>query len=154
MNAGVVPAYGKLIAFFEAQLPRSTTDDGVWKLPDGDAYYAYMLRSQTTTKMTPQQVHDLGQAEVARIEAEMLDPVASRHSYGFRRGLRCTSSDDWFEDFATARATLRYVRCTLGPVIVSGIFVGRLCPLMAGCSLPAISAFGPLLGALPTFVVA
>ena len=46
---GVVPAYRKLIAFFEAQLSRSSTDDGVWKLPDGDAYYAYRLRSETTT---------------------------------------------------------------------------------------------------------
>ena len=67
----VLPAYRKLIAFFEGQLARATTDDGVWKLPDGDAYYAYRLRNQTTTRMTPQEVHDLGLAEVARIEAEM-----------------------------------------------------------------------------------
>jgi uncharacterized protein (DUF885 family) len=67
----VVPAYRRLIAFFEQQLPRSTTDDGVWKLPDGDAYYRHLLREQTSTRMTPQEVHDLGLAEVARIEAEM-----------------------------------------------------------------------------------
>jgi uncharacterized protein (DUF885 family) len=67
----VLPAYRKLIAFLEGQLARATTDDGVWKLPDGDAYYAYRLRSQTTTRMTPQEVHDLGVAEVARLEAEM-----------------------------------------------------------------------------------
>ena len=71
ISSGVLPAYRKLIAFFDSQLIRATTDDGVWKLPDGDAYYAWRLRSQTTTNMTPQQVHDLGQAEVARIEAEM-----------------------------------------------------------------------------------
>ncbi len=71
MEAGVVPAYRKLIAFFEDQLPRASTDDGVWKLPDGDAYYAYRLRSETTTSMTPQQVHELGLSEVARIEGEM-----------------------------------------------------------------------------------
>jgi len=67
----VLPAYRKLISFFEGQLPRSSADDGVWKLPDGDAYYAYRLRTQTTTRMTPQEVHDLGLLEVARIEAEM-----------------------------------------------------------------------------------
>ncbi len=67
----VQPAYAGLIAFFEAQLPRATTDDGVWKLPDGEAFYAWRLRSQTTTNMTPAQVHALGLAEVARIEAEM-----------------------------------------------------------------------------------
>jgi len=71
IETGVVPAYGRLIAFFADQLARATTDDGVWKLPDGDAYYAYLLRSATTTSMTPQAVHDLGLAEVARIEGEM-----------------------------------------------------------------------------------
>ena len=71
IDLGVLPAYRKLIAFFDVQLTRATTDDGVWKLPDGDAYYAWRLRNQTTTNMTPQQVHELGLAEVARIEAEM-----------------------------------------------------------------------------------
>jgi len=71
IQSDVVPAYRKLISFFEGQLARSTTDDGVWKLPDGDAYYAYRLRSETTTSMTPQAVHDLGLLEVARIEDEM-----------------------------------------------------------------------------------
>ncbi len=71
LDSGVLPAYRKLIAFFDGQLTRATTDDGVWKLPDGDAYYAWRLRNQTTTNMTPQQVHDLGLSEVARIETEM-----------------------------------------------------------------------------------
>lgn len=71
IDSDVVPAYRRLIGFFELQLPRATTDDGVWKLPDGDAYYRHLLREQTSTRMTPQQVHDLGLSEVARIEAEM-----------------------------------------------------------------------------------
>jgi uncharacterized protein (DUF885 family) len=71
LDGGVVPAYRRLIAFFEQQLPRATADDGVWKLPDGDAYYRHLLREQTSTRMTPQEVHDLGLSEVARIEAEM-----------------------------------------------------------------------------------
>ena len=75
---GVVPAYGKLISFFEGQLSRSTTDDGAWKLPEGDAYYAYRVRSETTTAMTPQAVHDLGLAEVARIEEELRRILAAQ----------------------------------------------------------------------------
>ena len=71
IEASVRPAYRKLVVFFEAQLARATTDDGAWKLPDGEAYYAWRLRSETSTRMTPQQVHDLGLAEVARIENEM-----------------------------------------------------------------------------------
>jgi len=75
---GVVPAYRKLISFFEGQRLRSSTDDGVWKLPDGDAYYAYRLRSETTTTMTPQAVHDLGLAEVMRIEEELRRSLAAQ----------------------------------------------------------------------------
>ncbi len=71
LEGGVVPAYHRLIAFVEQQLPRASRDDGLWKLPDGDAYYRHLLREQTSTRMTPQEVHDLGLAEVARIEAEM-----------------------------------------------------------------------------------
>lgn len=67
----VRPAYQQLISFFEGQLGRATDDDGAWKLPDGAAFYAWRVRAQTTSTMTPQQVHDLGVAEVARIEAEM-----------------------------------------------------------------------------------
>lgn len=67
----VYPAYRKLIAYFQQLLPKATTDDGVWKLPEGDAFYAYTLRSNTTTNTPPNEVHELGLREVARIETEM-----------------------------------------------------------------------------------
>ena len=67
----VIPAYQRLIAYFEALEPRTSTDDGVWKLPDGDAFYAQVLRSYTTTNLSPSEIHDLGVREVARIEEEM-----------------------------------------------------------------------------------
>jgi uncharacterized protein (DUF885 family) len=67
----VYPAYHKLIDYFTALLPKTTTDDGVWKLPDGDAFYAYALRKNTTTTLKPEEVHDLGLREVERIEGEM-----------------------------------------------------------------------------------
>jgi len=67
----VYPAYQKLIAYFTALEPRATDDDGVWKLPDGAAYYAHRLRSNTTTEFTPEEVHAIGLQEVARIEGEM-----------------------------------------------------------------------------------
>ncbi|MEO5719880.1 MAG: DUF885 domain-containing protein, partial [Chthoniobacterales bacterium] len=67
----VYPAYQKLIDYFTALLPHTTTDDGVWKLPDGDAFYAYKLQQQTTAKVNPEEIHALGVAEVARIETEM-----------------------------------------------------------------------------------
>src|SRR6266571_2021105 len=67
----VYPAYQKLIDYFREILPKTTTDDGVWKLPDGDAYYAYCLHENTTTTLRPDEVHELGLREVARIEEEM-----------------------------------------------------------------------------------
>jgi uncharacterized protein (DUF885 family) len=67
----VYPAYQNLIDYFRELLPKTTTDDGVWKLPDGDNYYAYRLRENTTTKLKPDEVHELGLQEVARIEGEM-----------------------------------------------------------------------------------
>jgi uncharacterized protein (DUF885 family) len=67
----VYPAYQRLIDYFREILPKTTTDDGVWKLPDGDAFYAYKLRENTTTTLKPDEVHELGLREVARVEAEM-----------------------------------------------------------------------------------
>ena len=46
------PAYGKLIAFLEEQAKRATTEDGVWKFKDGEAYYNEALRLTTTTDLT------------------------------------------------------------------------------------------------------
>src|SRR5213083_1242237 len=71
ITSQVYPAYQKLIAYFQELLPKTTTDDGVWKLPDGDAFYAYALKSNTTTNMPPNEVHELGLREIARIETEM-----------------------------------------------------------------------------------
>lgn len=67
----VKPAYDKLIGVMHALDARATTDDGVWKLPNGEAYYQHQLESITTTKLTAQQIHDIGLAEVARIHDEM-----------------------------------------------------------------------------------
>jgi uncharacterized protein (DUF885 family) len=67
----VYPAYRKLIDYFNGLLPKTTTDDGVWKLPDGDGFYAHALRTNTTTILNPDEVHALGLKEVERLETEM-----------------------------------------------------------------------------------
>jgi uncharacterized protein (DUF885 family) len=71
ITSQIYPAYQKLIDYFRYLLPKTSTDDGVWKLPDGDAYYAYVLRENTTTSLKPDEVHEIGLHEVARIEGEM-----------------------------------------------------------------------------------
>jgi uncharacterized protein (DUF885 family) len=60
------------LAEYLAHLKSVATDDaGVCKFPEGEAYYAYALRRETTTDLTPDEVHEIGLAEVARIHAEM-----------------------------------------------------------------------------------
>ncbi len=67
----VKPTYEALIAIFETHEALATNDDGVWKLPRGEAYYAARLKHYTTTNMNAHDIHDIGLAEVARIQEEM-----------------------------------------------------------------------------------
>ena len=72
MTGSMKPAYDRLAAWLEADRASTTPDaKGAGALPDGKAYYDAMLRQQTTTDMTAEQIHDLGLAEVKRIRAEM-----------------------------------------------------------------------------------
>ena len=67
----VGPAYREMIEAMKAQEAKASTDDGVWKLPNADAYYAYRLKRMTSTDMTANEIHDLGLRDVARIHDEM-----------------------------------------------------------------------------------
>ena len=71
LTNAVKPAYEALIAEMTAQEKVAGTDDGVWRFPDGAGYYAERLANYTTTSMTPDQIHNLGLAQVARIHKEM-----------------------------------------------------------------------------------
>ena len=72
IDKSVVPQYARLKDYFiKEYLPASYEKVGVWQRPDGVDYYAFLARSNTTTNMTPQQIHDKGLSEVARIRAEM-----------------------------------------------------------------------------------
>jgi len=67
----VYPAYKNLSDYFTALQPKAQGNFGAWHLPDGDAFYAWRVRENTTTDMTPEQVHQLGLAEVARVGTDM-----------------------------------------------------------------------------------
>ena len=71
LTSAVKPSYEALIAEMTAQEKIAGTDDGVWRFPDGAGYYAERLANYTTTNMTPDQIHELGLAQVARIHKEM-----------------------------------------------------------------------------------
>lgn len=67
----VEPAYKTLIAYIKTLEAKADTRDGVWKLPDGEAFYKNALARTTTTHMTADEIHQLGLAEVERIHNEM-----------------------------------------------------------------------------------
>lgn len=67
----VLPAYGRQIDALRAVRAHATHDAGVWKLPRGEDLYATALRVQTSTSMTPDEVHQMGLDLVARHTAEM-----------------------------------------------------------------------------------
>ena len=67
----VIPGYEAMIGLFESMRPTATHDAGIWRIPQGAEIYEAALKSSTTTAMTAEEIHALGLAEVARLEAEM-----------------------------------------------------------------------------------
>lgn len=63
----VLPAYVKLGAYIQEMLTRAPEEDGIWRLPAGEEYYAFLLRMHTTTCLSAKDIHQLGLAEVARL---------------------------------------------------------------------------------------
>jgi len=73
----VYPAYGRLIAYFEALDHKVEGNYGAWHLPDGENYYRLSLKLFTTTDYEPEYIHQLGLAEVDRIQSEILQILAN-----------------------------------------------------------------------------
>jgi len=68
----VIPAYAKLLRFFrEEYVPNARKTLAAEAMPDGERWYRQQIREYTTLDLSPQQIHEIGLAEVARIEAEM-----------------------------------------------------------------------------------
>lgn len=65
------PAYQRLLAEMKRQQANAPTDDGIWRLPEGAAYYSALLKNYTTTDLTADQIHQIGLDNVARIHGEM-----------------------------------------------------------------------------------
>lgn len=107
----VKPAYEALITAMSAQQARASTDDGAWKLPDGDAFYASRLRLFTTTDLSADDIHDIGLENVARIHDEMR---AIMRTVDFSGDLRAffdfMENDDRFYVADSAEGRAEYVR--------------------------------------------
>ncbi len=71
----IIPAYLDYLNHLRKLQEIATDDAGVWKLPNGDAYYRYCLKTQTTTTLDPEAIHQIGLTEVERIQKELREGV-------------------------------------------------------------------------------
>jgi prolyl oligopeptidase len=75
----VYPAFQRMLNFLDEYLTRhARTDPGVWAVADGEQIYALLARQHTTTELTPDQLHQLGVADLASIHREMRAIMANR----------------------------------------------------------------------------
>ena len=99
-----------MIALHEDLLKSATHDAGIWRIPNGDKIYQAALRSNTTTNMTADEIHNIGLSEVARIESEM---DAILQGEGLTEGplsnritAMMTRADQIYEDSDAGRAAM------------------------------------------------
>jgi uncharacterized protein (DUF885 family) len=83
VSGPIASALDRQIAALRALRPNATHEAGAHRLPDGEAYYAWGLRANTTTTMTGDDIHRMGLAQVAELHGQ-LDPLL--RAQGFTRG--------------------------------------------------------------------
>lgn len=67
----VIPAYGRLWQALRRQQETAPSEDGLWQYQDGEAFYNYLLRHETTTELGADEIHHMGLQELERIHGEM-----------------------------------------------------------------------------------
>lgn len=104
----LVPAATKLVNFLEHQyLPHARTSAGLGALPKGDDWYKYLVKRHTTTDMTPDEIHNLGLQEVARIQGEMEKIKATYQFNGsLLEFLRWHNNNSQFKPFTSEQQIL------------------------------------------------
>ncbi len=96
----IVPTYRHLLAFLkEDYLGKTRSTTALSALPDGDAWYEYLVKTQTTTDLTAEEIFQLGMKEIARIRQEM---ERVRDGHGFPGNMK------EFSDYLTANAPRGY----------------------------------------------
>ena len=71
VESEVYPALARQLDTLKSLQPRASHDAGVWRLPQGEAYYAWLLKVGTTTNLTADQIHEMGLEQNRAIEARM-----------------------------------------------------------------------------------
>ena len=109
----IVPAFRRLHAFVrDDYLPHTRDTAGLAALPDGKAWYAYQVRSSTTTSLTPAEVHAIGLAEVARLHGEIAKVMGDMGWEGDLAGFMRQMQADPALHFSTREEMLAAYRAT------------------------------------------
>ena len=94
IRQSVIPMYVKFTAFVRDEYaPKGRTEPGVWSLPDGAERYAFRVKEVTTTDLTPEEIHQIGLAQVKDIEDKMLG-VAKQLGYSDLKTFRAALKKD------------------------------------------------------------
>ncbi|MCL1123873.1 DUF885 domain-containing protein [Shewanella surugensis] len=107
----VYPAYNLFIHYFSILQSKAVDDAGFWHLPNGDKAYQQALKFFTTTDLTAEEIHQLGLAEVARIQTEIVSILETQGydvSEGFTQGMAALSNEPafYYEDSDAGRAQI------------------------------------------------
>lgn len=129
INEAVIPAYRTLLKFYlEEYEPQARTTIAARDMPDGVAYYESQVRKYTTLELTAEQIHQIGLAEVARIQEEM------------RQTMRDANFNGTFEEFLTfLRTDPQFYAQTPDELLMTSAWVAKR----------ADGEIGKLIGKLP-----
>jgi uncharacterized protein (DUF885 family) len=116
----IFPAIRKLAAFVRNEyLPQARKSDGFGALPGGERMYRYAVRHETTTDLTPHEIHELGLNEVKRIQARFLAAGRQAGFHGrpgeFRAWLRERPSNYPFQSPDEVIAYLKRIHARIEP---------------------------------------
>jgi uncharacterized protein (DUF885 family) len=112
----VLPAYNRLAHFMEVSyIPAGRTEPGISALPDGASYYRFLIRRTTTTKLTPEEIHQIGLDEVKRDDEEEL-AIAKKLGFADMKSFRASLKTNPKLHPASAEALLDAYRSYLTPM--------------------------------------
>jgi len=107
ISSQLLPSYRKLHDFIKLEyMPKARDSAGLVGLPDGEQWYAYQVRKSTTTTLTPEQIHQTGIDEVARIHAQMRGVMRELNFDGDLQAFFKHVQSDPKQAFASERALL------------------------------------------------
>jgi uncharacterized protein (DUF885 family) len=90
----VLPAYARFTTFVrDESVPKGRTEPGIWSLPNGEAYYTFLIKQNTTTNLAAEEIHQIGLAQVKEIEGRML-AVANQLGYKDLKSFKAAVASD------------------------------------------------------------